>query len=386
MAIFDLIGLTLVALHSLFVRAKALYYKQMFYWTYVDASAINTFLVTSFYCAILLTIERFILITYPHAHRSLNPRKWAQIKIAILFIVCTIIHLPMALQSRLVFNEANKEWERRNNVEFLCKEPMFTVYNGYKIFREAIRIICALVLVVLNVFITRRLQIAKKNRRRMILRSKSLTKSLYNQSIIGQRLFGQDLSADQEKARRENNTLMKSFTEKRLTALLVAICIIFIIGNIPQVFVMILQHENRETNYSFQLFRNIANALEVLNHCLNFYVFCLASRDYTQAFLHNVKLLRNILNIPLRKQCLHQHCKSNPIEMKQNMSVCPEVVTCTNLKTNEPKKFKSQTLPKPEPDDATAAITISSTRTTFLITSSDPVSENQDSEEYSIFV
>jgi hypothetical protein len=30
------------------------------------------------------------------------------------------------------------------------------------------------------------------------------------------------------------NTLMRSFTEKKLTALMVAICIIFAIGNIPQ--------------------------------------------------------------------------------------------------------------------------------------------------------
>jgi hypothetical protein len=30
------------------------------------------------------------------------------------------------------------------------------------------------------------------------------------------------------------NTLMRSFTEKKLTALMVAICVIFAIGNIPQ--------------------------------------------------------------------------------------------------------------------------------------------------------
>jgi len=30
------------------------------------------------------------------------------------------------------------------------------------------------------------------------------------------------------------NTLMRSFTEKKLTALMIAICVIFAIGNIPQ--------------------------------------------------------------------------------------------------------------------------------------------------------
>lgn len=46
---------------------------------------------------------------------------------------------------------------------------------------------------------------------------------------------------------------MRSFTEKKLTALMVAICLIFMIGNLPQTFVMVLQNEARETNYEFQV-------------------------------------------------------------------------------------------------------------------------------------
>ncbi|ETN87247.1 hypothetical protein NECAME_00106, partial [Necator americanus] len=45
----------------------------------------------------------------------------------------------------------------------------------------------------------------------------------------------------------------------------------------------------------FQLYRNIANLLEVVNHCLNFYVFCMASSEYTRAFLLNCVCLRDIL-------------------------------------------------------------------------------------------
>lgn len=47
--------------------------------------------------------------------------------------------------------------------------------------------------------------------------------------------------------------LMKSFTEKKLTALMIAICFIYVIGNIPQIGVMILQNESVETMYSFQV-------------------------------------------------------------------------------------------------------------------------------------
>ncbi len=45
----------------------------------------------------------------------------------------------------------------------------------------------------------------------------------------------------------------------------------------------------------FEIYRNVANCLEILNHCLNFYVFCMASSDYTRAFLLNCLCIRRLL-------------------------------------------------------------------------------------------
>lgn len=41
-----------------------------------------------------------------------------------------------------------------------------------------------------------------------------------------------------------------------------------------------------------QIFRGVANTMEVLNHCLNFYVFCMASSEYSRAFLHTCNCFR----------------------------------------------------------------------------------------------
>ncbi|CAJ0579187.1 unnamed protein product, partial [Mesorhabditis spiculigera] len=49
--------------------------------------------------------------------------------------------------------------------------------------------------------------------------------------------------------------------------------------------------------YGFQLYRNISNMLEVLNHCLNFYVFCMASSEYTRAFIVNCFCLRHAISM-----------------------------------------------------------------------------------------
>jgi hypothetical protein len=49
--------------------------------------------------------------------------------------------------------------------------------------------------------------------------------------------------------------LMRSFTERKLTALMIAICFIYIIGYIPQTLVMLLQSETTENMFGFQVRR-----------------------------------------------------------------------------------------------------------------------------------
>ncbi|KAI6225525.1 G-PROTEIN-RECEP-F1-2 domain-containing protein [Aphelenchoides fujianensis] len=99
---------------------------------------------------------------------------------------------------------------------------------------------------------------------------------------------------------------MKSFTEKKLTALMIAICTIYLFGNLPQMAVMVFQNESTDSVWGFQVFRNIANTLEILNHCSNFFVFCLASSEYSRAFLTNCRCLtRLLLKIPYCAALLH---------------------------------------------------------------------------------
>ncbi|VDK50316.1 unnamed protein product [Anisakis simplex] len=195
------IGLSFIAIHFGLEQLPNDSYERTFYSTYFETTIINTFLVASCYCALMLTLERYILITHPHMRRPANPKRTARLRIVLLLLFTFILHSPMSAQNRIKF--INGRW------------------------------------------------------RKMLL------------------------------FRRESASLMRSFTEKKLTALMFSITFIFLIGNLPQIFVMVLQNEAIEGNFSFQLLRNIANALEVLNHCLNFYVFCMASSEYTRAFLLN---------------------------------------------------------------------------------------------------
>uniref|UniRef100_A0AC35FR77 G-protein coupled receptors family 1 profile domain-containing protein n=1 Tax=Panagrolaimus sp. PS1159 TaxID=55785 RepID=A0AC35FR77_9BILA len=205
LAIFDLIGLTTIVFHLIFKFTKLdKTYPIAFYSVYLEDLIINSFLVAGLYCAVLLTVERYLLIRQPHKKRVFKISS-VFAKIISLLLFSILLHCPMVLQ-------------------ITAKPgPDGTVIKG------------------------------------------------------------------------NNQQLLCNFTEKRLTALMVAICAIYMIGNFPQIVVMVFQNESTEAMYSFQLFRHIANTLEVLNHCLNFFIFCLASSEYTRAFLNSCPLLRDII-------------------------------------------------------------------------------------------
>ncbi|EPB76787.1 7 transmembrane receptor [Ancylostoma ceylanicum] len=265
-------------------------YITMVYSAYIEAAFINTFLVAGLYCAFMLTVERCLLISRPHLQQVSNPRKLARRKILAMLGLAALLHLPMMLQNTLRLND-DGTYHMSNNVELLCREPHWTVFNYYKMIRECLRFFFVALMTFLNVIIARKLQLNKMRRRRLVRRSipceaSSPEHQSMNRPSSPETTFNS--------SRRESN-LVRSFSEKKLTALMVVICVIFILGNLPQMIVMVLQNEAMDNQYGFQLYRNIANLLEVVNHCLNFYVFCMASSEYTRAFLLNCVCMRDIL-------------------------------------------------------------------------------------------
>ncbi|EFP03639.1 hypothetical protein GCK72_025363 [Caenorhabditis remanei] len=286
LAYFDLIALTMILTHFGLIRFDH-NTPIMFYTTYIEAPVINTFLIAGLYCAFFLTIERLLLITRPHHKSSSNPKTQARKKIALMLGLSFLIHLPMVLQRTLKQNE-DGEYVMVNNISLLCGEPNWSIYSYYKLARECLRFIIVLLMTIFNLIITRKLKQTKDRRRKLVRRSPP-----QNSSPNG-------LVADSESSvlpvlRREESYLVRSFTENRLTVLMIVICVIFLLGNVPQIIVMILQNEAMEHNFKFQVYRHCSNTLEVLNHCLNFYVFCIASTEYTRAFFLHCECMQNML-------------------------------------------------------------------------------------------
>ncbi|KAI3422082.1 hypothetical protein GPALN_012617 [Globodera pallida] len=328
LALFDLVSLAAILLHFVLDSVHINLDPVVFYEVWVQDVLINSFLVAGLYCAVLLTIERYLLIRNPFTTgvRLLSIENTVLVKIGFALLVAVLLHSPMALQNkakctRMEAGECAGRWAKGNNVDLLCHQPAWTLFNYYKMGRECLRFFCVLLLIVLNAKVARSLQVAKRNRRLLIKRV-SLPPEMQQPQLLGLPFPGGDLKG----GKRELNSLMRSFTEKKLTALMIAICVIFAFGNIPQMVVMVVQNESL-------VFRQLANTAEVLNHCLNFFIFCMASSEYRRAFLSLSPIRCLLRRVPLCASFVHVrlngHFESTPLACAHGTSAAT-IATASN--------------------------------------------------------
>lgn len=81
---------------------------------------------------------------------------------------------------------------------------------------------------------------------------------------------------------RKDNTANKDDT---LVYILGGIVAMFFICNIPAAINLLFINETVKQRVDYQIFRAVANLLEITNHASQFYVFCACSQDYRVTFL-----------------------------------------------------------------------------------------------------
>ncbi|KAF8353944.1 hypothetical protein PRIPAC_95567 [Pristionchus pacificus] len=335
LAVFDLIGLNGVLLNIISKAHFGNSYPVMWYKAHLEPVLINTFFIGGLYCAFMLTLERSLLISRPH-YRQSKPRRAARRRIFAAFIISFILHIPLGLQFHPV-EVSEGFYIIGNNVELLCDEPMYTFFYYYKFVREGIRLATVVLMAFLNILIAHKLHETSRRRREMVCQrattasilcstaSASARSSIaatdarsYNYSTTtggnhgNNPSFSSASSSGGRQPRTRNDeparpsavsSLYRSFTEKKLTVLMAVICVIYMLGNLPQMIIMSVQDESKEGVWKFQILRQVGNMLEVGNHCVNFYLFCLASSEYSRAFANSCSCFRNIAaRVPFLKR------------------------------------------------------------------------------------
>ena len=70
-----------------------------------------------------------------------------------------------------------------------------------------------------------------------------------------------------------------------LVLVLISIILLFVCCTTPAAILSILFSVSLSNHLGFQIFRAVANNLELLNFALNFYIYCLCSAEIRRAFV-----------------------------------------------------------------------------------------------------
>uniref|UniRef100_A0A914D5R7 G-protein coupled receptors family 1 profile domain-containing protein n=1 Tax=Acrobeloides nanus TaxID=290746 RepID=A0A914D5R7_9BILA len=87
-------------------------------------------------------------------------------------------------------------------------------------------------------------------------------------------------------ARLTNRDQTSTSKDETLLYILGGIVVMFFICNIPAAINLLFINETVKKRVDYQVFRAMANLLEITNHAAQFYIFCACSTDYRITFLH----------------------------------------------------------------------------------------------------
>lgn len=208
-----------------------------------------------------LTLERYVSVCHPgHARPILGSPIRA---VTLIPILTFILYIPVMFRSYVktcrLLPEGNVIFQRTENTDYLS-HPLYSVY---KVVLELIfKVVPVILLAALNLRILIVYRRSCEKRRKMTL---SRTTS------------------GEEDPR-------KFAEERRLVLLLGSTSILFLVCVTPMVILNVTLSDVNLMKYPYQVFRAIANLLEVTNYSITFYIYCLFSEDFRNTLLRTLNL------------------------------------------------------------------------------------------------
>lgn len=274
LAISDLMSLV-VSLSSMF-RLHGMQprtYAASLYYSHVEMPLVNAFMASSVFLVVALTVDRYFSVCLPTRFKEIHNTQRARRSIAAAYICAFVLYIPVCFQKIPIAVPFT------NGTQYIACDNTHivnhTIFKGYLMVKEVIvRIGPVILLAILNttVIVTFRKTVRKR-------------RDLLKMSSVGP---GNQQHRDSGKKYRE---------EQRLIILLAGIVILFFISMTPAAVLTILNSDDKEFNFGFQLFRAIANVLELSNYGMNFYVYCMCSSEIRRTFIALVTCTRPSPNV-----------------------------------------------------------------------------------------
>ncbi|KAK7075276.1 hypothetical protein SK128_013472 [Halocaridina rubra] len=234
------------------------------WYSYCELPIINSPMSASIFIIVCITIDRYFSVCRPTDFKKIHTSRYAWIGIIGAIVTAIIIWFPSCLlkepkyykdcaSTSFVAPDEGTWWVSCMKVEIRNS----TWYITYSWIRQSIMIfIPVIILVILNSLIVREF---------ILLRRKKKA------------LLGTDQPKDSpstDKKTKENHHLIR---------LLTAVMISFTLTIIPSGIFGALYNEELSSQFQYEMFRALANDLEILNHALNFYLYILYSKPIREA-------------------------------------------------------------------------------------------------------
>ncbi|XP_017786695.1 PREDICTED: probable G-protein coupled receptor B0563.6 [Nicrophorus vespilloides] len=253
--------------HSQWKTAEA-----AFYHAHVELFLNNTFIASSVFIVVCLTIERYFSVCLPTMFRSVHTVRIAKLATLGCFLTALAVSAPLTTMKTVCMVKGNlscTDWDFHENNAITD-----TIYWGAYLWCSEclVRFGPCLILATLNILIIRKFR--KITAKRKVFREAT--------AFPSDRFDAANHDAKLRRALRNK----KYQEEKRLVTLLRAIVVLFFVTMTPSAVLSLLYSELHEPAFGFQVFRAFANNLELANFGLNFYVYFFCSKEFRAALLH----------------------------------------------------------------------------------------------------
>jgi len=372
-----LLGLAVSNLCVLITALPALYdissglggghYTTAFFQAHLKLPLINSFMASSVYIIIFMTVNRYISIYKPTDFQRLHTLKNARLSISLSFFFGIIFHIPLCFQNKVtrlceVISEDSSDEsisladenlinliESNQTVsieETICvwksDENFFVsetnAFKAYLVISEIfLRVGPIIILAILNILIIHKfLKIAQK-RQSLKNRSMKPEQSSHNlSSAPSSPMPSRNTSSTTQtsscssapsysttvnhlsvpsynsraaspcpssyapsppspsctpspcshpRSKPRKHKVLQNSEQRMLVLVLISIIVLFVCCTTPAAILSILFSVKLEQHPAFQIFRAVANNLELLNFASNFYIYCLCSAEIRRAFV-----------------------------------------------------------------------------------------------------
>lgn len=238
-------------------------YPAAFYFAHIEMPLVNALMASSVFIVVAVTIDRYWSVCLPTRYREFHNERRAKLAIVTAYLAAALLYIPVAFQKAPV-PVWNEEFNRTQYVPCdnvsVSRQPAFKVYLLLK--EVVVRVGPVLIVAVLNTTIIVTFRRFVRKRQRLMNSSNS------------------------------SRDTGKYLEEQRLVILLAAIVIMFCVCMTPAAVLTVLISDDKELNYGFQLFRAIANDMEMANFAMNFYVYCLCSSEIRGTFFRLFRITK----------------------------------------------------------------------------------------------